>query len=83
MYIPDFSGVFSLCHSREPTVLHNHPLHSVPRPIGEGLSITFWALQLSEKLFSWKLTLSNFKLSFELKKNTKNDPNTEELPEKL
>ena len=46
------------------------PLQSVPRPIGEGLSIAFWASRLSEKLFSRKLTLSNFKLSLELKKKT-------------
>ena len=68
MCVPDFSGVFSLCHSSEPAVLHDPPLRSVPRPIGEGLSIAFWALRLSEKLFSRKLTLSNFKLSLELKK---------------
>jgi hypothetical protein len=40
----------------------------VTRPIGEGLSIAFWASQLSEKLFLRKLTMSNFKLSSELKK---------------
>jgi hypothetical protein len=67
MYIPAFSGVLSLCHC-EPDILHNPPLRSVPRPIGEGLSIAFWALRLLEKLFLRKLTLSNFKLSFELKK---------------
>jgi hypothetical protein len=83
MYVPDFSGVFSLCHSREQAVLRDPPLQSVPRPIGEGLSIAFWAWRLSEKLFSRKLTLSNFKFSFELKKNTENDRNIEELPEKL
>ena len=69
MKVPDFSGVCSLCHSREPAVLHDPPpLRSVPRPIGEGLSIAFWASRLSETLFLRKLTLSNFKLSFELKK---------------
>jgi hypothetical protein len=50
------------------------PLRSVPRPIGEGVSIAFWALRLSEKLFSRKLTLSNFKLSFELKKKHRKWP---------
>jgi hypothetical protein len=25
MYVPDFSGVFSLCHSREPALLHDPP----------------------------------------------------------
>jgi hypothetical protein len=83
MKVPDFSGVCSLCHSRKPAVLHDPPLQSVPRPIGEGLSIAFWASRLSEKLFLRKLTLSNFKLSFELKKKTENDRNIEELPAKL
>jgi len=50
------------------------PLRSVPRPIGEGLSIAFWASRLSETLFSRKLTLSNFKLSFELKKKHRKWP---------
>ena len=44
------------------------PVRTVPRPIWEGLSIAFWASRLSERLFSRKLTLSNFKLSLELKK---------------
>ncbi len=48
MKVPDFSCVCSLCHSHEPAVLHDPPLRSVPRPIGEGLSIAFWASQLSE-----------------------------------
>jgi hypothetical protein len=26
MYVPDFSSVFSLCHSREPAVLHDPPI---------------------------------------------------------
>jgi hypothetical protein len=64
-----FLKVNLFSHSREPAVLHDPPsLQSVPRPIGEGLSIAFWALRLSEMLFLRKLTLSNFKLSFELKK---------------
>jgi hypothetical protein len=50
------------------------PLQRVPRPIGEGLSIAFWASRLLEKLFSRKLTLSNFKLSFELKKKHRKWP---------
>jgi hypothetical protein len=84
MYFPAFSGVSPLCHQSEPDVLHDPPpLRTVPRPIGEGLSIAFGALRLSEKLFLRKLTLSNFKLSFELKKNTENDRNIEELAAKL
>jgi hypothetical protein len=26
LYIPDFSGVLSLCHSPEPAVFHDHPI---------------------------------------------------------
>jgi hypothetical protein len=67
--VPAFSGVSPLCHRSERDVLHDPPpLRTIPRPIREGLSIAFWASRLSEKLFSRKLTLSNFKLSFELKK---------------
>jgi hypothetical protein len=68
-------------------LLVNHILdrdvYGVSLPIGEGLSIAFWASRLSEKLFSRKLTLSNLKLSFELKKNNENDRNIDELPAKL
>ena len=60
--------LFIMSLSRTGRFARPPPLRSVPRPIGEGLSIAFWASRLSETLYSRKLTLSNFKLSFELKK---------------
>jgi hypothetical protein len=36
LYVPDFSGVLSLCHSRKPAVLHG----------GDGISADMLASQL-------------------------------------